>query len=285
MVIGQPGDDEPETFECLGKGQNPRVFACGGGQRPVAERHGTSNYCNACERGLSTFGTYLRSAIHRRNNWVSGSSWDDWRELSEEEKDEHNEQEKTLYRAGTSTACDVVPDGWVVQWPEEENEGEQQVDPLPLPVAPVAEQENASINMSEEDTEWLTETNSPPPRNDVPAGQAATSGIVYIGENRSAWTGWVMSGMTSSSNRLGGYQTGAPFRDYDFIATARVEDGLSAAEKRLQYALDAQATRRGVPSDTGDSEWFEIDRDMAVEILRELDGVTGFRDLRIENDD
>ena len=25
-------DDEPETFECLGKGANPRVFACGGGQ-------------------------------------------------------------------------------------------------------------------------------------------------------------------------------------------------------------------------------------------------------------
>ena len=283
MVIEQPGDDEPETFECLGKGQNPRVFACGGGQRPLAERHGTRNNCTACQNGLATFDGRIRTAIHDRNNWQKDGAWTHWNSLSDSEKQDQKEQEKALYRAGTSTACDVVPDEWVIQWPEEENEGEQQVDPQP--VAPVAEQENPAINLSEEDTEWLTETNPPPPGNDVPAGQAATSGIVYIGENRSAWTGWVMSGMTSSSNRLGGYQTGAPFRDYDFIATARVENGLSAAENRLQDALDAQATRRGVPSDTGDSEWFEIDRDLAVEILRELDGVTGFQDLRIENDD
>jgi hypothetical protein len=300
MVIGQPGGDDPETFECLGKGTTPRVFVCGGGQRPVAERN-RGNHCNACERGLSTFGGWLRTAIHTRQGWerdcavqvnctnvdhrppVRAVDWNYWgAHFTEEERREHMAEEKALFRAGTSTACDVVPDGWVVQWPEEENEGEQQVDPLP--VAPVAEQENPAINVSEEDAEWLTETNPAPPENEAPAGQAATSGIIYLGENRSAWTGWVMSGKTSGSNRLGGYQTGAPFRDYDFIATARVEEGLSDAEDRLQDALDAQATQRGVASDTGDSEWFEIDRDLAVEILQELDGITGFSDLRIEND-
>ena len=283
MVIGQPGDDEPETFECQGKGNNPRVFGCGGGQRPVAERHGTTNYCDTCESARSTFDSRRRGAIHIRNNWQRGGPWADWNSLSQAEKDEQNEQEMALFRAGTSTACEACrEDGWLIQWPEEENEGEQQVDPLP--VAPVAEQENPAINVSEEDAEWLTETNPAPPENEAPAGQAATSGIIYLGENRSAWTGWVMSGKTSGSNRLGGYQTGAPFRDYDFIATARVEEGLSDAEDRLQDALDAQATQRGVASDTGDSEWFEIDRDLAVEILQELDGITGFSDLRIEND-
>lgn len=282
MVINQPGDGEPETFECLGKGNNPRVFACDGGQRPVAERHG-ANHCGACETGLATFGTYLRRAIHTRNNWIMGDNWDYWRALSPEERAEHNEQEKTLYRAGTSTACEVVPDEWAVQWPEEENEGEQQVDPLPA--APVAEQENPAINMSEEDVGWLAEMNPTPPQNEVPAEEAATSGIIYLGENIRAWPGWVVSGKFSTRSRLGGYQTGDPFREYRFIATGRAEDGLSDAEDRLQDELDAQATQRGVPSETGDSEWFEIDRDLAVEILRELDGITGFRDLRIEIDD
>ena len=64
------------------------------------------------------------------------------------------------------------------------NEGEQQVDPQP--VAPVAEQEKPAINLSEEDTEWLIETNPTPPENDVPAGQAATRALAQTGDGEVA---------------------------------------------------------------------------------------------------
>lgn len=228
--------------------------------------------CNACNRERARIQHTLRANACRRLGIPIDGQWRSWREWGSRDE-----------RAVEIARQEVIDAGQAEQIDGGGNEGEQQVDPQP--VAPVAEQENPAINMSEEDAEWLTETNPAPPENEVPAGQAATSGIIYLGENIRAWPGWVVSGSSSTRRRLGGYQTGDPFREYRFFATARVEEGLDDAENRLQDALDAQATQRGVPSDTGDSEWFEIDRDLAVEILRELDGVTGFRDLRIENDD
>ena len=103
---------------------------------------------------------------------------------------------------------------------------------------------------------------------------------MYIGVNERAWPGWIVSGKTSSSDRLSGYQTGDPFREYSFIAAGVVEDGLSDAERRFQDELVLYATRRGVPSSTRESEWFEIDVDLAVSILSELDGVSEVLDYR-----
>jgi len=263
------GDDTQIT--CKGKGG---VLVCGGVVLTDENRadQARANHCKNCANARTAQTDAVKyAACIRRGIKPYGDNWDEWRALPKQERDEILEEEWVLVRSGHSTACQKP----AFNLTEEDKQ----------PVAPVAEQENPAINVSEEDAEWLTETNPAPPENEAPAGQAATSGIIYLGENRSAWTGWVMSGKTSGSNRLGGYQTGSPYRDYDFIATARVEEGLSDAEDRLQDALDAQATQRGVPSDTGDSEWFEIDRDLAVEILRELDGITGFRDLRIGNGD
>ena len=69
-------------------------------------------------------------------------------------------------------------------------------------------------------------------------------------------------------------------REYSFIAAGVVEDGLSDAERRFQDELVIHATRRGVPSSTRESEWFEIDVDLAVSILSELDGVSEVLDYR-----
>ena len=266
-------DDEPETFTCR------LAIVCDGGPHQMSELSSKNpltservGECNACNRERARIQHTLRANACRRLGIPIDGQWRSWRErLSRDE------------RAVEIARQEVIDAGLAEQPDGGGNEGEQQVDPQP--VAPVAEQENLALNMSDEDAEWLAETNPAPPENEVPAGQAATSGIIYLGENIRAWDGWVVSGKFSTQSRLGGYQTGDPFREYRFIATARVEDGLSDAEDRLQEELDAQTTRRGVPSDTGDSEWFEIDRDLAVEILRELNGITGFRDLRIENGD
>ena len=148
------------------------------------------------------------------------------------------------------------------------------------PSIEVAERDIDPTDLDDQLADWLDNTNPDAPVYERLRGEAARSGIVYIGVNERAWPGWIVSGKTSSSDRLSGYQTGDPFREYSFIAAGVVEDGLSDAERRFQDELVLHATRRGVPSSTRESEWFEIDVDLAVSILSELDGVSEVLDYR-----
>ena len=84
-------------------------------------------------------------------------------------------------------------------------------------------------------------------------------GEVYIITN-DAWPEWVKVGKAvSADDRLNGYQTSSPFRDYTVIATLAAEDR-HAKEREMHRAFEHFATeRRG--------EWFKIDRVKAINIF------------------
>lgn len=264
MVIGQQSGDEPETFECLGKGQNPRVFACGGGQRPVAERHGTTNHCNACENGLATFDSRIRSAIHDRNNWQKDGAWSHWNSLTNTEKTAQKEQEKALFRAVTSTACDVVPDAWLIQWPLQE--GSQ----------PWTEVEQVPSNTP------LCPNNGIEIHPDLPAGQEGghqitdANGHVYI-LTHPLMDGWLKIGMTRYPNsRLINYNTGDPEKRYQMEHTVEVPHQRDAESYAHEQAESADSFEGR--SETGRREWFRMSLEDARAILNQIG-------TPLENDD
>ena len=84
-------------------------------------------------------------------------------------------------------------------------------------------------------------------------------GEVYIITN-DAWPDWVKVGKAvSADDRLNGYQTSSPFRDYTVIATLAAEDR-HAKEREMHRAFEHFADeRRG--------EWFKIDRIKAINIF------------------
>jgi len=84
-------------------------------------------------------------------------------------------------------------------------------------------------------------------------------GEVYIIVN-DAWPEWVKVGKAvSSEDRLNGYQTSSPFRDYSVIATLTVKDR-HVKEREMHKAFAHFADeRRG--------EWFKIDRVKAINIF------------------
>ena len=84
-------------------------------------------------------------------------------------------------------------------------------------------------------------------------------GEVYIIVN-DAWPEWVKVGKAvSSEDRLNGYQTSSPFRDYSVIATLTAEDR-HVKEREMHKAFAHFADeRRG--------EWFKIDRLKAINIF------------------
>jgi hypothetical protein len=82
---------------------------------------------------------------------------------------------------------------------------------------------------------------------------------VYIIVN-TAWPEWVKVGKAvSSEDRLNGYQTSSPFRDYKVVATMSV-DNRHSKEKEMHKIFEHFAEeRRG--------EWFKISKLTAIKLF------------------
>ena len=89
--------------------------------------------------------------------------------------------------------------------------------------------------------------------------ESTTLGEVYIIVN-DAWPEWVKVGKAvSADDRLNGYQTSSPFRDYRVIAALATEDRHSK-EREMHKAFEHFASERK-------GEWFKIDRVKAINIF------------------
>ena len=89
--------------------------------------------------------------------------------------------------------------------------------------------------------------------------ESVSEGEVYIIVNE-AWKDWVKVGKAvSSDDRLNGYQTSSPFRDYKVVATMQT-DNRHIKEKEMHKIFEHFAEeRRG--------EWFKIDKLAAIKLF------------------
>jgi len=89
--------------------------------------------------------------------------------------------------------------------------------------------------------------------------ESVNQGEVYIIVN-TAWPEWVKVGKAvSSEDRLNGYQTSSPFRDYKVVATMSV-DNRHSKEKEMHKIFEHFAEeRRG--------EWFKISKLTAIKLF------------------
>ena len=93
--------------------------------------------------------------------------------------------------------------------------------------------------------------------NSVPQGE------VYAIINK-AWPEWVKIGCASDSeDRLNGYQTSSPFRDYEIVCTIQTVDRRKA-ETIMHRTLEQYATERR-------NEWFKMDIDKVKEMFYHYD--------------
>lgn len=89
--------------------------------------------------------------------------------------------------------------------------------------------------------------------------ESIDQGEVYIIVNE-AWKDWVKVGKAvSSSDRLNGYQTSSPFRDYKVIATLTT-DNRHTKEKEMHKIFEHFAEERM-------GEWFKIDKVTAIKLF------------------
>ena len=93
--------------------------------------------------------------------------------------------------------------------------------------------------------------------------ESSTQGQVYVITNPN-FPEWVKVGMAvDSEDRLNGYQTSSPFRDYALVATWDVTDRRSA-ESEAHQKMQKLYERR--------SEWFKCTPEQAREIVTEAAG-------------
>lgn len=84
-------------------------------------------------------------------------------------------------------------------------------------------------------------------------------GDVYAIVNK-AWPDWVKVGKASiAEDRLSGYQTSSPFRDYEIIAKIAVEDR-HQKEREMHKVFEHFADDRN-------GEWFKLDKVKAIKIF------------------
>ena len=89
--------------------------------------------------------------------------------------------------------------------------------------------------------------------------ESIDQGEVYIIVNE-AWKDWVKVGKAvSSSDRLNGYQTSSPFRDYKVVATLTT-DNRHTKEKEMHKIFEHFAEERK-------GEWFKIDKVKAIKLF------------------
>jgi hypothetical protein len=86
-------------------------------------------------------------------------------------------------------------------------------------------------------------------------------GYVYAIVNP-AWPDWIKIGMAiDADDRLNGYQTSSPMRDYALVYSV-FSNNRSKDERKAHKLAGKIAERRG--------EWFKIPQDKAIKILKEL---------------
>lgn len=89
--------------------------------------------------------------------------------------------------------------------------------------------------------------------------ESTEQGDVYIITN-SAWPEWVKVGKASiAEDRLNGYQTSSPFRDYKIIAKLAAEDR-HIKEREMHKIFEHFAVDRK-------GEWFKIDNVTAIKLF------------------
>ena len=89
-------------------------------------------------------------------------------------------------------------------------------------------------------------------------------GYIYIITNP-AWDGWVKIGMAvDAEDRLKGYQTSSPLRDYKLEFSIPVDDRRMAENMAHEKASWIAEEQRG--------EWFKIPIDKAVSLVKDLKG-------------
>ena len=87
-------------------------------------------------------------------------------------------------------------------------------------------------------------------------------GYVYAMYNP-AWPEWIKIGMAiDAQDRLNGYQTSSPMRDYALVYDVYFKDRLEA-ERKAHKVAERYGERQG--------EWFKITREQAILVLAEAD--------------
>jgi hypothetical protein len=86
-------------------------------------------------------------------------------------------------------------------------------------------------------------------------------GYVYAIRNK-AWPEWVKIGKAiDAQDRLNGYQTSSPMRDYELIHAVYFDDR-NQAERDAHTAAERKGERQG--------EWFKLTEEQALDVLREV---------------
>jgi len=92
-------------------------------------------------------------------------------------------------------------------------------------------------------------------------------GYVYAIVN-AAWPEWVKIGKAlDAEDRLNGYQTSSPMRDYKLVHSLYFDDR-NAAEKKAHILAAFKTAHPWNKHDNG--EWFKLTDEQAVEILKEI---------------
>ena len=86
-------------------------------------------------------------------------------------------------------------------------------------------------------------------------------GYVYAIRNK-AWPDWIKIGKAiDAEDRLNGFQTSSPMRDYELIHAVYFDDR-NKAERDAHTAAERKGERQG--------EWFKITEEQALDVLREV---------------
>jgi len=86
-------------------------------------------------------------------------------------------------------------------------------------------------------------------------------GYVYAIRNK-AWPEWVKIGKAiDAQDRLNGYQTSSPMRDYELIHAVYFDDR-NQAERDAHTAAERKGERQG--------EWFKLTEEQALDVLQEV---------------
>ena len=86
-------------------------------------------------------------------------------------------------------------------------------------------------------------------------------GYVYAIRNK-AWPDWVKIGKAvDAEDRLNGYQTSSPMRDYELIHAVYFDDR-NKAERDAHKVAERKGERKG--------EWFNLTEEQALDVLREV---------------
>ena len=86
-------------------------------------------------------------------------------------------------------------------------------------------------------------------------------GYVYAIRNK-AWPNWIKIGKAiDAEDRLNGYQTSSPMRDYELIHAVYFDDR-NKAERDAHAVAERKGKRKG--------EWFNLTEEQALDVLREV---------------